>query len=143
MHHVFCNLDKLELCLMKQEILNELRSISNPVYRQFAPILFNFCKIIRRLVGVDDALYIFCRSSLAAMMKGYVHNDKCVLRLPDVFPFVRELETRLSHALELSVQSTDFIQLSECDVSEFIKFMHSVKCAIRRQEALVRSVSLP
>ncbi|WMV45016.1 hypothetical protein MTR67_038401 [Solanum verrucosum] len=70
------------------------------------------------------------------MMKGYVHNVKCVLRLPDVFPFVRELETRLSHALELSVQSTEFIQLSESDVREFIKFMHPVKCAIRRQEAL-------
>ncbi|KAG5610188.1 hypothetical protein H5410_021469, partial [Solanum commersonii] len=61
---------------------------ANPVivYRQFAPILFEF-------------------SNLAAMMEWYVHDAKCVLRLHDVFLFVRKLATRLSLALELSVQS--------------------------------------
>ncbi|XP_015160282.1 E3 ubiquitin-protein ligase UPL5-like [Solanum tuberosum] len=117
----------------------------NPVtvYRLFAPILFEFCKILRGAVGVDDALYIFCRSSLAAMMEWYVHNVKYVLRLHDVFPFVHEMTTRLSCALELSVQSTEFIELSKSNVHEFIKFMHLVKSAIRHQEAFDILVSFP
>ncbi|KAH0738108.1 hypothetical protein KY290_036813 [Solanum tuberosum] len=77
------------------------------------------------------------------MMKGYVHDVKCVLRLHDAFPFVRELETRLSHALELNMQSSEYIQLLESGVHEFIKFMHPVKCAIRRQEAFGSTVSFP
>ncbi|KAG5584718.1 hypothetical protein H5410_045152 [Solanum commersonii] len=80
---------------------------------------------------------------LAAMMKGYVHDVKCMLRLQDVFPFVRELATRLSCALELSVQSAEFIQLSDSDVCEFIKFMHPVKCAIRHQQTFGSPVSFP
>ncbi|WMV46165.1 hypothetical protein MTR67_039550 [Solanum verrucosum] len=75
-------------------------------------------------------------------MKGYVFDVKCVLRLQDVFPFVRELETRLSHDLELSV-ITEFIQLLESDMHEFIKFMYLVKCTIRHQEALGSPVSFP
>ncbi|KAK4706410.1 hypothetical protein R3W88_034031 [Solanum pinnatisectum] len=113
------------------------------VYRLFAPILFEFCKILRGAAGVDDTLYIFCHSSLAKMMEWYVHNVKYKLRLQDVFPFVHELATRLSHALELSVQSTEFIQLSESDVREFIKFMHPVKCAIWRQKEFGSLVSFP
>ncbi|TMX00946.1 hypothetical protein EJD97_025578, partial [Solanum chilense] len=69
------------------------------------------------------------------MMKGRIHNVKCVLRLQDAYPFVHQFETRISHALELSIQSAEYIQLSECGVSEFIKFMHPLKCAIRHQEA--------
>uniref|UniRef100_A0A3Q7I1K5 Uncharacterized protein n=1 Tax=Solanum lycopersicum TaxID=4081 RepID=A0A3Q7I1K5_SOLLC len=68
-------------------------------------------------------------------MKGRIHNVKCVLRLQDEYPLVHELETRISHALELSMQSVEYIKLSESGVSEFIKFMHPVKCAIRHQEA--------
>ncbi|KAK4707279.1 hypothetical protein R3W88_033126 [Solanum pinnatisectum] len=113
------------------------------VYRLFAPILFKFCKILRGAAGVDDTLYIFCHSSLAKMMEWYVHNVKYKLRLQDVFPFVHELATRLSHALELIVQSTEFIQLSESDVREFIKFMHPVKCAIRHQKEFGNPVSFP
>ncbi|KAH0634782.1 hypothetical protein KY284_037568 [Solanum tuberosum] len=113
------------------------------VYRQFAPIFFEFCTILRGAAGVDDTLYIFCRSSLAAMMKRNVHDVKHVLRLQDIFPFVHELATRLSHALELSVQLAEFIQLSESDVREFIQFMHRVKCAIRRQKAFGSLVSFP
>ncbi|WMV46219.1 hypothetical protein MTR67_039604 [Solanum verrucosum] len=66
-----------------------------------------------------------------------------MLRLQDVYPFVHELETRLSHALELSVQSTEFIQLSESDVRDFIKFMHPVECAIWRKKAFGSPVSFP
>ncbi|KAH0638875.1 hypothetical protein KY285_035461 [Solanum tuberosum] len=109
----------------------------------FAPIFFEFCTILRRAAGVDDTLYIFCRSSLAAMMKRNVHDVRHVLRLQDIFPFVHELATRLSHALELSVQLAEFIQLSESDVREFIQFMHRVKCAIRRQKAFGSLVSFP
>ncbi|TMX03757.1 hypothetical protein EJD97_014375 [Solanum chilense] len=69
------------------------------------------------------------------MMKGRIHNVKCVLRLQDDYPFVHELGTRISHALELGMQSAEYIQLSESGVHEFIKFMHPVKCAIRYQEA--------
>ena len=58
-----------------------------------------------------------------------------LLRLHDACPFVHELETRLSHAFELSMQSGEYIQLSKSGVREFIKFMHPVKCAITHQEA--------
>ncbi|KAK4731146.1 hypothetical protein R3W88_024134 [Solanum pinnatisectum] len=113
------------------------------IYRLFAPIVSEFCKILRGFVGVDDDLYIYCRSSLAAMMKWYVHNVKYVLRLQDGFPFVREMATRLSRALELSVQSAEFIKLSDSNVHEFSKFMHQVKCTIRRQEAFDIPVNFP
>ncbi|KAK4731145.1 hypothetical protein R3W88_024133 [Solanum pinnatisectum] len=109
----------------------------------FAPIFFEFCMILREAAGVDDTLYVFCRSSLAAMMKENVYDVKHVLRLQDIFSFVHELATRLSHALELSVQSAEFIQLSESDVHEFIQFMHQAKCAIRRQKAFGSLVSFP
>uniref|UniRef100_A0A3Q7I3L6 Uncharacterized protein n=1 Tax=Solanum lycopersicum TaxID=4081 RepID=A0A3Q7I3L6_SOLLC len=68
-------------------------------------------------------------------MKRRIHNVKCVLRLQDDYRFVHDLETRISHALELSMQSAEYIQLSESGVREFIKFMHPVKCAITHQEA--------
>ncbi|KAH0633347.1 hypothetical protein KY284_036133 [Solanum tuberosum] len=77
------------------------------------------------------------------MMMGNAHDVKCVLRLQDVHPFVHELATRLSHALELSVQSAEFIQLPENDVREFIKFLHPVKCAIWCQKAFGSPVSFP
>ncbi|KAG5584727.1 hypothetical protein H5410_045161 [Solanum commersonii] len=94
------------------------------IYGLFAPILSEFCKILRGAAGVNDDLYIYSQSSLAAMMKWYVHNVKYVLRLQYVFPFVRELAAKLSCALELSVQLAEFINLSDNDVREFIKFMH-------------------
>ena len=86
-------------------------------------------------------IYIYCRSSLAAMMDWYAHNVKYVLRLQDVFPFVYKLETRLSHSLELSMKSNNFLQLLESDVCESIKFMHPVKCAILRQKEFGSPVS--
>ncbi|MCD7462697.1 hypothetical protein HAX54_049129 [Datura stramonium] len=113
------------------------------VYRQCGPILLEFCKILRGTTGVDDALYIFCRTSLAAMIELYGHDVNHVLRLQDAFPFVRELATSLSRALELSARSAEFMGLSGSDVHEFIKFMHPVKCAIRRQEAFGCPVSFP
>ncbi|XP_059305337.1 E3 ubiquitin-protein ligase UPL5-like isoform X2 [Lycium ferocissimum] len=109
------------------------------VYSQCAPLLLEFCKLLRRTAGVDDALYIFCRSSLANMIEWCGPDDvKYMLRLQDAFPFVRELATRLSHALGLSVRSAEFMGLLGSDVCEFIKFMHPVKSAIRRQEAFGR-----
>ena len=69
------------------------------------------------------------------MMKGCINDVNCVFRLQDACPFVHEMETRLSHALELSMQSGEYIQLSESGVREFIKSMHPVKCAITHQEA--------
>lgn len=74
------------------------------------------------------------------MMEWYVHDVKYVLRF---FPFLHEMTTRLSCALELSVQSTQFIELSDKDVHEFIKFMHMVKSAIRHQEAFDIPVRFP
>ena len=69
------------------------------------------------------------------MMKGCIHDVKCVLIFQDACPFVYELETRLSHAFDLSMQSGEYIQLSESGVPEFIKLMHPVNCAITYQEA--------
>lgn len=115
----------------------------NSVYRQCGPILLEFCKLLRGAAGVHDALYIFCRTSLAAMMDCYGYDVNHVLRLHDAFPFVLELATSLSRALELSVRSPEFMGLSGSDVREFIKFMHPVKCAIRRQEVFGCPVSFP
>ncbi|KAG5610189.1 hypothetical protein H5410_021470, partial [Solanum commersonii] len=79
------------------------------IYRQFAPILFEFLRC----------------------------NDGV-----DVFPFVCELATRLSHALESSEQSAE-LELSDSDVCEFIKFMLPLRCAIENQEAFGSHVSFP
>lgn len=113
------------------------------VYRQCTPILLEFCKLLRGTVGVHDALYIFCRSSVAAMLEWYDNDVKNVLRLEDTFPSVCELAKRLTCALELSAQSTEFMELLGSDVCEFIKFMHHVKCAIQRQQAFGCPVSFP
>ncbi|TMW87503.1 hypothetical protein EJD97_019877 [Solanum chilense] len=128
-----------------QFVQNCLNHFTNPttVYRLIAPILFEFCTILRGAAGVDDDLYLFFRSRLAAMMQENVHDVKHVLTLHHVFPFVDELATTLSHSLELSAQSPDFKQLSDSDVLVFIQLMHSVEQVIRRQTAFGSPVSLP
>ncbi|KAK4731600.1 hypothetical protein R3W88_024588 [Solanum pinnatisectum] len=95
------------------------------VYRQLVPILLEFYRIIRGVAGVGDALYIFCWTNLVAIMERYVYDVKCV-KIVGCFPFVHQLTTWLLCALELSVQSTKFIQLSDNDVHMFIRFIHPV-----------------
>ncbi|KAH0682783.1 hypothetical protein KY289_020535 [Solanum tuberosum] len=79
---------------------------------------------------------------LVDMWLGKVHDVKWVLRLQYVFPFVCELATKLSHALESSEQSAE-LELSDSDVREFIKFMLPLRCAIENQEAFGSRVSFP
>ncbi|KAG5586340.1 hypothetical protein H5410_046774 [Solanum commersonii] len=62
-----------------------------------------------------------------------IFDVKRVLGLQDVFPFSRELVTRLSHVLVLSEQSVEFIQLSYSEVEQEnerfeIEGVHHVFC---------------
>ncbi|WMV58110.1 hypothetical protein MTR67_051495 [Solanum verrucosum] len=79
-------------------------------YNDVSQLILVFCKLLRRVIGLEDPLYSFCRSCIRdivevvgiAMFKKNVANE--LIALNDVFMFVREDVTAdLSRELELSM----------------------------------------
>ncbi|GKB71734.1 E3 ubiquitin protein ligase UPL5-like protein [Tanacetum coccineum] len=72
------------------------------VYHElFAPIVLQFCKLLRKAVTNDDPLYIFCRTSLGSML-----DDTSFIAVQDIWPFVDELATKLSQGLVSSMEES-------------------------------------
>ncbi|XP_016491646.2 E3 ubiquitin-protein ligase UPL5 [Nicotiana tabacum] len=130
----FNNKDTADECI-REFIKLCKKLLSDSIYAQCVHIVLEFCKLLRGAAGVDDALYGFCRSSLADIMDWYDADAMDVLPLQDSFPLVRELAARLSRTLELSMGSAEFVGLSCSDVHEFIEFMHPVRSALLCQKA--------
>ncbi|KAJ8526233.1 hypothetical protein K7X08_028710 [Anisodus acutangulus] len=97
-------------------------------YNRCAPIVLEFCKLLRGAAGIYDRLYKFCRCSLGAVVEstGIARckaDTKKLVALQDVFPFVREIATELSDDLVLTMGSTNFLGLSFSLVRDFTVFM--------------------
>ncbi|KAL8469143.1 hypothetical protein ACS0TY_032105 [Phlomoides rotata] len=110
-----------------------------------APIVLEFCKLLKRAVGIDDPLYCLCRSSLGAMVE-YVEigeKKKGLVGLRDIFPFVSELAAKLSHDLELSTESTSFPGPSLSDISDFSSFVVPVRNEIKKVVVFCGPIRVP
>ncbi|GJZ77454.1 E3 ubiquitin protein ligase UPL5-like protein [Tanacetum coccineum] len=105
---------------------DELRK---PIYNElFAPLVLEFCKLLRKAVTQDDALYIFCRASLGSML-----NKTGIISVQDIFPFVDELATKLSQG---SVSSRESIGPSLTHLLEFNNFLRFMMNAVVDPKAL-------
>ncbi|CAN4095962.1 unnamed protein product [Withania somnifera] len=98
--------------------------LPKPIHMQCAPIVLEFCKLLSSAAGVDDVLYGLCRTSLGGC------NEKVVIELQDVFPFVRELGGKLARGLESSVGSNGVSGPSLSDVRDFTAFMRPVRSMV-------------
>lgn len=107
-------------------------------------IVLEFCKLLKRAVGIDDPLYCLCRSSLGAMVE-YVEigEKKGLVGLRDIFPFVSELAAKLSHDLELSTEPTSFPGPSLSDIRDFSSFVVPVRNEIKKNVEFCGPIRVP
>ncbi|KAF5804069.1 putative HECT domain, Ubiquitin-like domain, Ubiquitin-like domain superfamily [Helianthus annuus] len=116
-----------------------IKSLPRLIYSQFAPILLDFCKLLRRAAFHDDPLYKLCRTSLASMVH-YINlatrnsnassYNNMAIALPDIFPFMNELATKLSQDLVSSMESVSNSGPSSSDVHDFGAFLQPLRSAI-------------
>ncbi|KAI6704136.1 hypothetical protein NL676_013272 [Syzygium grande] len=130
----------LESCI--SELPKSLRS-------RCAPIVLEFCKLLRRLSS-DDSLYLSCRSSLGSMLElikvswisEHSESVKRAISIQEIFPFVRELAERLSKDLELSLISAASVG-TWSDVLDFTMFLRPLRTAISGHKGFKHPISLP
>ncbi|KAF8031841.1 hypothetical protein BT93_D0914 [Corymbia citriodora subsp. variegata] len=130
----------LDLCI--SELPKSLRS-------RCAPIVLEFCKLLRRIAS-DDPLYTCCRSSLGSMMEvikvswllEHPESVKRAISIQEIFPFVSELADRLSKDLELSLISAASVG-SWSDVLDFTMFLRPLRTAISGLKCFKHPISLP
>ncbi|KAL6197845.1 hypothetical protein ACLB2K_027638 [Fragaria x ananassa] len=102
-----------------------------------SPIVLEFCKFLRR-VGVEDPLYILCRSALGSFWEntGGLQESECVdqyVRLKDIYPFLREVAFSLSKDLVLSMESPGNLRPLLDDVCDFKAFLLPVRTTIAKE----------
>ncbi|XAR65735.1 Ubiquitin--protein ligase [Bertholletia excelsa] len=107
-----------------------------------APIVLEFCKLLGR-AAQDDPLYSLCRSNLGSMMeyiapgRGLISNEnRPVIVVQDIFPFVIELAARLSTDLVSSMESSTTGGPSSSDVRDFTAFLLPIRTSIRELASL-------
>lgn len=114
-------------------------TLSKSTYRHCAPIVLEFCKLLRSGVGTTDPLYVFCRSSLGSMVGDnsdggdITFGSSGVTDLIDVrefYQFIGELAGKLANGLVLSMGSEPFAGLSSADVVDFASFLYAVRNGI-------------
>ncbi|KAL3357191.1 hypothetical protein AABB24_017734 [Solanum stoloniferum] len=129
-----------------RQIINSFKSESlTPMYSTCA-IMLEFCKILRE-AGIEDDLYIFCRSSFCDIIElvGIARckaDTKKFISLQDVLPFVREIAAQLHHNLNLTMESTD-LSLPCSLVHDFAAFMLPVRNAILFQVPFGFTITFP
>ncbi|KAL6567544.1 hypothetical protein OROGR_001212 [Orobanche gracilis] len=113
-------------------------------YNYCVPIIFEFCRLLNRAVGIDDPLYGSCRSSFGAMLESIdIGEDKGSIGLRDIFPFVSELADKLSHDLVASRESTSFLVPSMDDVNDFSAFVALVRNGITGDVGFCNPIRVP
>lgn len=136
---------------IRQFINSSKTVLPNPIYTQCAPIILEFCKLLRASAGVDDSLYGVCRSSLGGIVESVgvlsweskKTDGKDVMELQDIFPFVRELAAKLSQALESSVGSDMVMGPSSSDVRDFTAFIGPIMNLIGDHVAICSPIAFP
>lgn len=135
-----------------RQVITSISMLQKSLHQHFAPILLEFCKLLRR-ASPDDAMYSLCRSSLGSMVE-YIDiglgttsksadGKKFVISFQDVFPFVSELAAKLTHGLTASVQSKTESGPLLVDVHDFTSFLLPVIRVIEEQVVFGRLISMP
>ncbi|KAJ9562883.1 hypothetical protein OSB04_008043 [Centaurea solstitialis] len=131
--------------------------LPKPIYSQCAPVVLEFCKLIGRTAARDDPLYTLCRGSLASMvedlrigrsLRSYENgggNNKPVtnIAVEDIFPFVAELANLLSETLVSSMEPSNSVGPSLCDVNNFAAFLRPLRAAIKDQPDFGGLIPMP
>ncbi|KAH0705184.1 hypothetical protein KY289_010260 [Solanum tuberosum] len=122
--------------------INSMMSTDLPKkrYSGCARLILEFCKLLRRVVGLEDPLYRFCRSIIMDIVEavGIARCKKNVadelLALNDVFMIVREVVVAdLSRELELSMGSIESTGLSLISiVRDFTEYMCLVRALLQQ-----------
>ncbi|XP_061344369.1 E3 ubiquitin-protein ligase UPL5-like [Gastrolobium bilobum] len=120
--------------------------LSKSFYRPCARVVLELCKVLRRVVGCDDPLYISCRSAFGFLLEnGSVSygsgNPKSSILLQDICPFVRELANTLLRDLDLSISCPTSTGPFSTDVRDFTALLIPLRTGIREQQALEGSVT--
>lgn len=134
-----------------KHFLNTGRNVlSKPLHNQCAPIILEFCKLLRR-VAHEEPLYQLCRSTLGSLLENvgissglkYGEEVKGSIIIKEIFPFVRELGHRLVSDLNSSMESAISLGPSLSDVRDFTAFLLPLRCAILGQAGFEGPISLP
>ncbi|KAH7545306.1 hypothetical protein FEM48_Zijuj01G0079600 [Ziziphus jujuba var. spinosa] len=125
-------------------------SLSKHLQNQCAPMVLEFCKLLRR-VGYEDPLYIACRNALGSLLESigistpgltYSENVNELFVVQEIFPFVSELANRLSRDLVSSMESPTSVGSLEVDVRDFATFMLHLRTAITEQVGFKGPISV-
>ncbi|CAN0910338.1 E3 ubiquitin-protein ligase UPL5 [Linum grandiflorum] len=138
-----------------RHFLNSCRiSLPKPLHAKCTPIVLEFCKLLRK-VGSDDPLYLCCRNTLGSLLdndSGWrwsskngvgVDDAKGSITIAEIFPFVKELATRLSNDLGSSLETPVSLGPLACDVRDFSAFLTPLRTAISEQVTSGRPVTMP
>ncbi|KAL4398238.1 hypothetical protein HN51_002849 [Arachis hypogaea] len=131
-----------------RHFVNSCRStLSEELHSQFALVVLEFCKLLRRL-HCDDPLYMFCRSTLGSLLEtdcvccGTTEEDvKGLILVQDIFPFVRELANSLLSDLDLSLESPTYAGHLYSDVRDLRAFLVPLRSGISVQQSLMVSAT--
>ncbi|KAE8686367.1 putative F-box family protein [Hibiscus syriacus] len=118
-----------------RHFLTSCRSaLSKHLHSYCAPILLEFCKLLRKFVN-EDNLYESCRGALGVLLESVgtsrglmLPEIKGLIALQDIIPFVSELAYKLSRDLESSVHSSGGPLSS--DVRDFTAFLNPLRSTI-------------
>ncbi|KAM3749160.1 hypothetical protein ACB098_05G161500 [Castanea mollissima] len=100
-----------------------------------APIVLEFCKLIRRAGDEEDPLYLYCRSTLGMMLESTRPSMKSVrgggaIVMKEIFPFISEMASRLCRDLGLSMETPGTAGPLSSDVRDFTAFVLSLRTMI-------------
>ncbi|KAG7963099.1 hypothetical protein I3843_09G101500 [Carya illinoinensis] len=127
-----------------RHFLNESRnSLPKPYHNYCAPIVLEFCKLLRR-AAQEDPLYLSCRSALGSLLEsiGSSKNSKRVILMQEIFPFVSELATTLSRDLVLTMVSPTSGGPLLTDVRDFAAFLVLLRTEITEQVGFQGPISV-
>ncbi|XP_073307471.1 E3 ubiquitin-protein ligase UPL5-like [Primulina huaijiensis] len=128
---------------IRQFISSSKNVLPKHTYHQCVPIILDFCKLLSLAAGTDDPLYILCRGSLAAIVECIeIGENKGLIGLRDLFPFVSELAAKLLRDLSLSMESKSFVP-SFSDVKDFAAIVVPVSNEITRHDGYCGPIKVP
>ncbi|KAG8385825.1 hypothetical protein BUALT_Bualt03G0085500 [Buddleja alternifolia] len=129
---------------IKQFITSIKNVLPKHTYHECVPIVLEFCRLLKGAAGSDDPLYGVCRSNLGTIVE-YIEigEKKGMIGLCDIFPFVSELASKISHDLVLSTESSSFVGPSLSDVSDFTAFLVPVTNEIKGNAVVRGPIGFP
>ncbi|XP_074357602.1 E3 ubiquitin-protein ligase UPL5 [Apium graveolens] len=135
------------------QFISAINVYPKSIHPQCAPILLEFCKLLRRK-SQNDGMYKLCRCSLGSMVE-YIgigrsvvckgsDSNKALIAFQDIFMFVSELAVNLTHDLTVTVEyDTVGEQPLLNDVSDFTAFLIPLLSVIKEQVSFGGLISIP